>query len=91
MKFDYFISHFNLPFRRKRHLSLVANLYRPSLLVMLAPYKDIVGGRQRIFQCATIVQIGSWLRSWLTHCATSRKVAGSIPDGVIDINLPAAL
>jgi len=24
-------------------------------------------------------------RSWLTHCATSRKVAGSIPDGVIGI------
>ena len=21
-------------------------------------------------------------RSWLRHCATSRKVAGSIPDGV---------
>jgi hypothetical protein len=27
----------------------------------------------------------------LRHCATSRKVAGSIPDGVIDITLPAAL
>jgi len=24
-------------------------------------------------------------RSWLRHCATSRKVAGSIPDGVITI------
>ena len=22
-------------------------------------------------------------RSWLRHCATSQKVAGSIPDGVI--------
>jgi len=32
---------------------------------------------------------------WLRHCATSRKVAGSISDGVtgffIDIILPAAL
>jgi len=27
----------------------------------------------------------------LRHCATSRKVAGSIPDGVTDIILPAAL
>ena len=26
-----------------------------------------------------------WWRSWLRHCATSRKVAGSIPDGVIGI------
>ena len=24
-------------------------------------------------------------RGWLRHCATSRKVAGSIPDGVIGI------
>ena len=24
-------------------------------------------------------------RSWLTHCATSWKVTGSIPDGVIAI------
>jgi len=30
-------------------------------------------------------------RSWLRHLATSGKVAGSIPDGVIDIILPAAL
>ena len=35
-----------------------------------------------------------WWRSWLRHCATSRKVAGSIPDGVtgiFDMILPAAL
>jgi hypothetical protein len=24
-----------------------------------------------------------WCRSWLRHCATRRKVAGSIPDGVV--------
>ena len=27
--------------------------------------------------------VGTRWRSWLRHCATSRKVAGSIPDGVI--------
>ena len=27
----------------------------------------------------------TWWRSWLRHCATSRKVAGLIPDGVIGI------
>jgi len=36
-----------------------------------------------------------WWRSWLRHCATNRKVADSIPDGVIgiliDVILPAAL
>ena len=33
-----------------------------------------------LFQCR-----GTRWRSWLRHCATSRKVAGSIPDGVIGI------
>ena len=28
---------------------------------------------------------GSRWRSWLRHCGTSRKVAGSIPDGIIGI------
>ena len=28
---------------------------------------------------------GTRWRSWLRHCATSRKVAGSIPDGAIGI------
>ena len=27
----------------------------------------------------------TWSRIWLRHCATSRKVAGSIPDGVFGI------
>jgi hypothetical protein len=29
--------------------------------------------------------LGTRWRSWLRHCATRRKVAGSIPDGVIGI------
>ena len=28
---------------------------------------------------------GTWWHGWLRHCATSRKVAGSIPDGVTGI------
>jgi hypothetical protein len=34
---------------------------------------------------------GARWHSWLGHCATSRKVTGSIPDGVILITLPAAI
>jgi hypothetical protein len=34
---------------------------------------------------------GTRWRSWLRHCAISRKVEGSIPDGVIDIILSVAL
>ena len=38
-----------------------------------------------IFNNNTILYWGSRWRSWLRHCATSQKVAGSIPDGVIEI------
>ena len=40
--------------------------------------------------CENFVRVNFWgtrWRSWLRHCATSRKVAGSIPDGVIVIFL----
>jgi hypothetical protein len=39
----------------------------------------------------TLLHRGTRWRSWLRHCAKSRKVAGSIPDGVSNIILPAAL
>ena len=42
-----------------------------------------------IFLCRNsytyIYRWGPRWRSWLRHCATSQKVAGSIPDGVIGI------
>jgi len=36
------------------------------------------------FDGVKMVSGGTRWRSWLRHCATSRKVAGSIPDGVIE-------
>jgi hypothetical protein len=39
-----------------------------------------------------LIGVRCWWRSWLRHCATSRKVVGSIPDGVIGIshwNIPS--
>ena len=38
-----------------------------------------------IFQHSTTQKGGTRWRSWLRHCATSRKAAGSIPDGIIGI------
>ena len=35
--------------------------------------------------CVYIYIWGTRWRTWLRHCATSRKVAGSIPEGVIGI------
>ena len=37
------------------------------------------------FTNVTIIYWGTLGRSWLRHCATNRKVAGSIPDGVIGL------
>jgi len=37
---------------------------------------------QQIYLHITVQYWGTWWRSWLRHCATSWKVAGSITDGV---------
>jgi hypothetical protein len=41
----------------------------------------------RIMDKTVIIVIlrGTWWHNWLRHCATSQKVVGSIPDGVIGI------
>ena len=38
-----------------------------------------------LFRVSTLHMGSTRWRSWLSHCATSLKVAGSIPDGVIGI------
>ena len=47
------------------------------------------------FNTTLALCVGTQWHGWLRHCATSQKVAGSIPDGVIgnfiDTILPAAL
>ena len=48
------------------------------IIVYKVKYSITVGDRGRVAQ-------------WLRCCASDRKVAGSIPDGVIDIILPIAL
>jgi hypothetical protein len=34
--------------------------------------------------CSCLMWATRW-RSWLRHCATSREIAGSIPDGITGI------
>ena len=41
--------------------------------------------RKAEYHNLTILVLGMRWHSWLRHCATSRKVVGSIPDGVIGI------
>ena len=38
-----------------------------------------------VFHTCTIYTGGTWQCIWLRHCATSQKVTGSVPDGVIGI------
>jgi hypothetical protein len=37
------------------------------------------------FCVSLVLVVGIAVAQWLRYCATNRKVAGSIPDGVIEI------
>jgi hypothetical protein len=56
-------------------------------LHQLKYYHSVVPGftEEQYFCLASSCQRGMRWCNWLRHCATSRKVAGSIPDGVIGI------
>jgi hypothetical protein len=56
-------------------------------LTFTPPYSFMAQG----IYTATLNHRGTRWRSRLRHCSPSRQVAGSIPDGVIDIILPVAL
>ena len=55
----------------------------------LCIYTSALQNRSRLRKNDTVITLyilrvgGTRWRSWLGHCGTSRKVAGSIPDGVI--------
>jgi hypothetical protein len=52
--------------------------------------KDANAGLTTHIRTATVFLLGTEVAQWLRYCATNQKVAGSIPDGVmeffIDIN-----
>jgi hypothetical protein len=57
-----------------------------------------MSNQEMFHQCSIFTKFavnGTRWHSWLRHCAISRKVAASIPDGVlgffIDLIFPAAL
>ena len=65
------------------------------LLLWLSPYVNRTQIHKRLRHCHVLINNDTFSsgaggrstgwRSWMRHCATSRKVAGSIPDGVIEI------
>ena len=44
-------------------------------------YREMI----RVFKCYYIIDLGTAMAQWLRRCTTNRKVAGSIPGGVIGI------
>jgi hypothetical protein len=62
-----------------------------SFIARLRPLKEIIAVTSQLLTWITnttnptLWRGGTRWRSWLRHCATSRKVSGSIPDGVIGI------
>ena len=60
------------------------NLISAGCVLYMRVYKPDDPARFTWYFCVFSFRVGGtrW-RSWLRHCATSRKVAGSIPDGVI--------
>ena len=45
---------------------------------------SLLGDQNKLYN-SNKINWGTRWRSWFRHCASSRKVAGSIPDGVIGI------
>ena len=46
---------------------------------------SVVPTEPKTYTMLYYIQRVTWWCSWLRHCSTSRKVAGSIPDGVLGI------
>ena len=55
------------------------------------PHLNISVSSVLVFRLPSTPFGGTRRRSWLRHCATSRKVAGSIPDGVMALGLTQPL
>jgi len=59
------------------------------VILLYSDHRHVSASHVAIFRVVSATTRSSLLcmrwRSWLRHCATSRKVAGSIPDGAIGI------
>jgi hypothetical protein len=85
-----------LPYTKHRQWNLLETVFFTSnkflLLILLFCLQNHIDGPSAGRSLLWLQKaMSSWLpwgtrwRSWLRHCATSRKVAGSIPDGVTGI------
>ena len=80
LKFEFKEHAINLKFQ---HLYKCVN--KKCSLAVPAPSVFVTHINMPLSPMITVKQWVTRWRSWLRHCATSRKVAGSIPDGVIGI------
>jgi len=68
----------------KKENNVYLNMYYVYTLICTM-YMYYVSACFPFFYSRTRKSGGTRWRSWLRHCATSRRVAGSIPDDVIGI------
>ena len=61
---------------------VIAVRARRMVRIFFLPY---LGNRPKSDPCSYELFLGVAVAQWLRYCATNRKVAGSIPDGVIGI------
>ena len=62
---------------------LQIGIYDDDIPVLCYNEEQWQADRKRIYYA--VLGLSTLWRSWFRHCATSRKVAGSIPDGFIQI------
>ena len=76
------------PIANKQSLGNKANQSETSfddlicLVRLFLDHLPYVHGYNGKFYDTSVLSWGTWWRSWLRHCATSRKVVGLIPDDV---------
>jgi len=71
--------------RQRRDDQRVATYHPPAGFVNFHPYPKMKGEFEATYWVNTCLIGGTRWRSWLRDCATSWKVAGSLPDGVMGI------
>jgi len=80
-----FIKHEVLVIKKFKNLNLLRFVWFIGCEDRIQTENVCEQGAEVLFSLSILWERGTRWRSWLRHCATSRKVAGSIPDGVIGI------
>ena len=68
-----------------RFFDIYIKLSSETFLTLRRIFRNIIINLHRSLRNVPVIFVGTAVAQWLRCCATNRKVAGSIPDGVIGI------